>query len=234
MIVRGNYTRQVAGAKASLRYYLFRERGPEEPARELWGKNGPLTRQEAYALLDRYQDRGVAAHRLILSPAADTRLADLRTMTQHVLRELEKDKGQEFHWVAVEHRNTDNPHVHVLLCGAGERDGQMRQVRLDRRDYGRLREEGGEHYRMQAREHDYLARALDRAVQADKHRGEEDRDARLASHEDSDRGEDVRLTPVDLGQLIDRAEARYRADLHAFATEHGRHRQDRDQADRDR
>ncbi len=234
MIVRGNYTRQVAGAKASLRYYLSRERGPGEPARELWGKDGPLTRQEAYALLDRYQDRGVATHRLILSPAADARFADLRAMTQHVLRELEKDKGQALHWVAVEHRNTDNPHVHVLLCGAGECGNQIRQVRLDRRDYGRLREEGREHCRAQVREHDYLARALDRAMQATMYRGEEDHAARLAGREDSDRGAGAPVTPADLGQLIDRAEARYRADLRALATEHERHRQDRDQADRDR
>ncbi len=234
MIVRGNYTRQVAGAKASLRYYLSRQRGPEEPARGLWGKDGPLTRQEAYALLDRYQDRGVATHRLILSPAADARFADLRAMTQHVLRELEKDKGQELHWVAVEHRHTDNPHVHVLLCGAGERDGQIRQVRLDRRDYGRLREEGREHCHVQVREHDHLARALDRAVQADRYRDEEDRATRLAGHEDRDRGAAARVRPADLGELIDRAEARYRADLRALTLEHGGRRQDRDQADRDR
>ena len=234
MIVRGNDTRQVAGAKASLRYYLSRERGPEEPARGPWGKDGPLTRQEAYALLDRYQDRGVAAHRLLLSPAADARFADLRAMTRHVLQELEKDKGQALHWVAVEHRHTDNPHVHVLLCGTGEHDGQIRQVRLDRRDYGRLREEGGEHCRAQVREHDYLARALDRAVQADMYRGEEDPAARLAGREDSVREEGARVTPADLGRLIDRAEDRYRADLRALTMEHGGRRQDHDQADRGR
>ncbi len=234
MIVRGNYTRQVAGAKASLRYYLSRQRGPEEPARGLWGKDGPLTRQEAYALLDRYQDRGVAAHRLILSPAADARSADLRAMTRHVLRELEKDKGQELHWVAVEHRNTDNPHVHVLLCGTGERDGQLRQVRLERCDYGRLREEGREHCRVQEREHDYLARALDRAVQAEGPWRGEERDGRLAARGVADRWEAARATPADLGELVDRAEARYLADLRALATERDGRPQDRDRADRDR
>ncbi len=115
----------------------------------------------------RYRDRGVAAHRRILSPADDDRGADLRALTRHLLRELEKDKGQALHWVAVEHRNTDNPHVHVLLCGAGERDGEPRQVRLARGDFHRLREGGREHCREQAHERDYLDRALDHALDRD-------------------------------------------------------------------
>ncbi len=162
MIVKGNYTRSVPGAKGSLRYYLLRSRGADEPEGELWGQDGPVDRRDAYAMLDRYHDRGVAAHRLILSPADDDRGADLRALTRHLLRELEKDKGQALHWVAVEHRNTDNPHVHVLLCGAGERDGAPRQVRLERGDFHRLREEGREHCREQAREGDYLDRTIDR------------------------------------------------------------------------
>ena len=167
MTVKGNYTRSTRGAKASLRYYLLRSRGPDEPERALWGKAGPVDRREAYALLDRYRDPGVAAHRLILSPSGDEGGADLRALTRRALRELEKDKGQALHWVAVEHRNTANPHVHVLLCGAGERDGAPCQVRLGRGDFGRLREEGHAHCREQARERDYLDRALDQALAED-------------------------------------------------------------------
>lgn len=166
MIVKGNYTRHVRAAKASLRYYLLRSRGPDEPPRELWGRDGAVDRRAAYALLDRHRDPGVAAHRLILSPADDERGADLRALTRRALRELEKDKGQALHWVAVEHRNTANPHVHVLVCGAGERDGRPRQVRLGRGDLHRLREEGREHCREQAAERAYLDRALDQALGA--------------------------------------------------------------------
>lgn len=176
MIVKGNYTRSLPGVKASLRYYLLRSRGPDEPERELWGRDGAVDRRDAYALLDRYRDPGVAAHRLILSPSGDEGGADLRALTRRALRELEKDKGQALHWVAVEHRNTANPHVHVLLCGAGERDGEPRQVRLGRGDFGRLREEGHAHCREQERERDYLDRALDQALAEDGPGHDRDRD----------------------------------------------------------
>ncbi len=147
-----------------------------------------MDRRDAYGMLDCYRDRGVAAHRLILSPADDDREADLQALTRHVLRELEKDKDQELHWVAVEHRNADNPHIHVLLCGAGERDGAPRQVRLVRVDFQRLREEGREHCREQAHEHDYLDRAINREADRALAQATPDRD----HDDDHARGDDHR------------------------------------------
>jgi type IV secretory pathway VirD2 relaxase len=31
--------------------------------------------------------------------------------------DVEKDLGTKLDWLAVDHWNTDNPHVHVLICG---------------------------------------------------------------------------------------------------------------------
>lgn len=102
-------------------------------------------------MLDEHQARGYLAHRLMLSPSAEQHPDDLRALTRHVMGELEYDKGQTLHWVAVEHRNTAHPHVHVLLCGGGERGDAVREVRLDRRDHAQIKEDGMDYCRLAGR-----------------------------------------------------------------------------------
>ena len=164
LILRHSYTRSRDTARAGLRYYQMRPRGEDEPPRAIFGKEGTMTRDEAYRLLDAHQARGYLAHRLMLSPPADARPRDLRDFTRHVLRELEQDKGLALHWVAVEHRNTAHPHVHIVLCGGGERAGRVREVRLDRDDHARIKEDGRDYCRLVARVRDDWDRALDRAT----------------------------------------------------------------------
>ncbi|MDP9372346.1 MAG: relaxase/mobilization nuclease domain-containing protein [Chloroflexota bacterium] len=130
VIVKTNWTKSAGAAKASIRYIEARPRGAEEPTRELWTKDSTISRADAYALIDAHHRHSVAAHRLILSPSADTPPDDLRRMTREVLGRLEAARGQTLHWVATEHRNTTHPHVHVILAGSGERNDQARAVRL--------------------------------------------------------------------------------------------------------
>ncbi len=160
MILRHTYTRSRDTARAGLRYYQMRPRGDEEPPRSIFGADGAMTRDEAYRLLDRHQARGYLAHRLLLSPAADERPEDLRDLARHVMRELERDKGQALHWVAVEHRNTAHPHVHIVLAGGAEREGRPRELRLDRADHARIKEDGLDYCRLAARVRDDWDRAL--------------------------------------------------------------------------
>jgi len=164
LILRHSYTRSRDTARAGLRYYQMRPRGEDEPPRAIFGKDGTMTRDEAYRLLDAHQARGYLAHRLMLSPPEDARPGDLRDFARHVLRELERDKGLALHWVAVEHRNTAHPHVHVVLCGGGERAGRVREVRLDRGDHVRIKEDGRDYCRLVTRVRDDWDRALDRAT----------------------------------------------------------------------
>jgi hypothetical protein len=166
IILRHTYTRTRDTARAGLRYYQMRPRGEGEPPRAIFAKEGTLTRDEAYRLLDAHQARGYLAHRLMLSPPEDGRPGDLRHFTRHVLRELERDKGLALHWVAVEHRNTAHPHVHVVLCGGGERAGRVREVWLDRGDHARIKEDGQDYCRLVARVRDDWDRALDRVADA--------------------------------------------------------------------
>ncbi len=160
IVLRHTYTRSRDTARAGLRYYQLRPRGEDEPSRSIFGADGTMTRDEAYRLLDAHQAQGYLAHRLMLSPPEDLRPDDLRDLARHVMRELAHDKGQRLHWVAVEHRNTGHPHVHIVLCGGGERDGMVREVRLDRGDHARIKEDGLDYCRLVARVRDDWDRAL--------------------------------------------------------------------------
>ncbi|AGK59768.1 hypothetical protein HYPDE_40498 [Hyphomicrobium denitrificans 1NES1] len=61
--------------------------------------------------------------RFIISPEDGTELGDLKTFTRELMLDVEKDLGTRLDWVAVDHWNTDNPHVHVLIRGRAD-DGQ--------------------------------------------------------------------------------------------------------------
>ena len=61
--------------------------------------------------------------RFIVSPEDAAELENLRTFTRELLDDVERDLGTKLDWVAVDHWNTDNPHVHVLIRGRTD-DGQ--------------------------------------------------------------------------------------------------------------
>ena len=61
--------------------------------------------------------------RFIVSPEDAAELENLRAFTRELLGDVERDLGTKLDWVAVDHWNTDNPHVHVLIRGRAD-DGQ--------------------------------------------------------------------------------------------------------------
>ena len=61
--------------------------------------------------------------RFIVSPEDGAQLGDLKTFTRELMLDVERDLGAKLDWVAVDHWNTDNPHVHVLIRGRAD-DGQ--------------------------------------------------------------------------------------------------------------
>ncbi len=86
-------------------------------------------------------------HRIVLSPAADEPVEDLRQWTRAVMADLEERRGQELEWYAAQHRNTDDPHVHMVLRGTAtnRETGREELVRLTREDFNAMRESGREH-----------------------------------------------------------------------------------------
>ncbi len=69
--------------------------------------------------------------RFIVSPEDAAALDDLRATTRELMAQAEKDLGTRLDWVAVDHWNTEHPHVHVLVRGV---DDQGRDLIIDR-DY---------------------------------------------------------------------------------------------------
>jgi type IV secretory pathway VirD2 relaxase len=55
--------------------------------------------------------------RFIISPEDAATLGDLKTFTRELIRDVEGDLGTRLDWIAVDHWNTDNPHIHVLIRG---------------------------------------------------------------------------------------------------------------------
>jgi type IV secretory pathway VirD2 relaxase len=88
---------------------------------------------------DGADDRGFAERckddrhhfRITVSPEDAADLTDLREYTRDLVRQMETDLGTRLDWVAVDHWNTDNPHVHLLVRGVNDQGGDL----LIARDY---------------------------------------------------------------------------------------------------
>ncbi len=61
--------------------------------------------------------------RFIVSPEDADRLEDLRAYTRDLMSQAERDLGTKLDWIGVDHWNTDNPHIHVLVRGRAD-DGK--------------------------------------------------------------------------------------------------------------
>ena len=82
---------------------------------------------------DRADDRAFAERckddrhhfRIIVSPEDAAELTDLREYTRDLVRQMEADLGTRLEWVGVDHWNTDNPHVHVLVRGVTDQGADL-------------------------------------------------------------------------------------------------------------
>ncbi|MGL3821308.1 relaxase/mobilization nuclease domain-containing protein [Sphingopyxis sp. R3-92] len=63
--------------------------------------------------------------RFIVSPEDAHDLGDLKGFTRELMGRMEADLGTRLDWRAVEHWNTDNPHVHVIVRGIAEDGGNL-------------------------------------------------------------------------------------------------------------
>ena len=61
--------------------------------------------------------------RFIVSPDDAVEMADLKGFTRDLMSQVEKDLGTQLDWVAVDHWNTEHPHIHIIIRGRTD-DGQ--------------------------------------------------------------------------------------------------------------
>jgi type IV secretory pathway VirD2 relaxase len=52
-------------------------------------------------------------------------MTDLKAFTRDVAKQMETDLGTRLDWVAVDHWNTDSPHVHLLVRGVGDEGADL-------------------------------------------------------------------------------------------------------------
>jgi hypothetical protein len=85
-------------------------------------------------------DRRRAVYRFVLSPERADGL-DLRRLTRAAMERLAEDAGGGLRWIAAEHRNTQHPHVHIVLSGFRESSsGEVRSLVLTKPRLGRMKE----------------------------------------------------------------------------------------------
>ena len=109
--------------------YLGREHAQHEHERGL-GFNGEAEGLDLVATVRAWERSDALWWKGNLSPEDAARL-DLVAHTRALVAGMERDLGTRLEWVAIDHHNTDNPHVHLLIRGVRD-DG--RELRLDR-DY---------------------------------------------------------------------------------------------------
>ncbi len=68
--------------------------------------------------------------RFIVSPDDAVEMADLKTFTHDLVGQMERDVGTKLDWVAVDHWNTEHPHVHLIVRGVRE-DGENLVISRD-------------------------------------------------------------------------------------------------------
>jgi type IV secretory pathway VirD2 relaxase len=55
--------------------------------------------------------------RFIVSPEDAVEMPDLKSFARDLMSQVEKDLGTKLDWVGIDHWNTDNPHLHIILRG---------------------------------------------------------------------------------------------------------------------
>src|SRR5438034_9165032 len=127
-VVKVAYVRnRRAGAWRAHGTYLARD-GAQRPGQRGLGFTANRDDLDLAATLGAWQAAGDARlWKAIISPEQGAEL-DLRLHARALVRQMEHDLGTRLEWVAIDHHNTDNPHVHLLIRG---RDDHGRPLTID-------------------------------------------------------------------------------------------------------
>ncbi len=160
---------------ATINYNLDRERGIDEQERSLFtSKLDQLDRSAAKEEIEKRFGEEIAFHKIILS-SGDNHISQ-KQFTREVMAEWQRSMGKDFEYYAVEHRNTDYHHVHIILPGRSS--NRHEDLSFNRDIIAELRENGND-YLAQDR---FMDRELDRAIDLEFGRNKLDRDVEKLFH----------------------------------------------------
>ncbi|ATW05680.1 VirD2 family relaxase/mobilization nuclease [Sphingorhabdus sp. YGSMI21] len=88
------------------------------------GENGKLfgpEEREVDANLFAERCEGDRHHfRFTVAPEDALEMVDLKSFTGELMGQMEKDLGTRLDWTAVDHWNTEHPHIHIIVRGVGD------------------------------------------------------------------------------------------------------------------
>lgn len=119
-VVKVSYTRNARSASwAAHGRYLAREGAQRDDAKGL-GFDSTRDDINLSQLLAGWQKAGDSRlFRIIVSPENGAEM-DLKEHARELVAQMERDLGTRLEWAAIDHHNTDNPHVHILVRGVTE------------------------------------------------------------------------------------------------------------------
>ena len=134
----GKQTKGLSKVKAHLKYLEHGKEHPNEPYGFSQDRE-EMSRAEFLAEVEKQPQRGVIAHKLVISLSQNERDElgiDMRQLVRATMDDWSQRLGRHLKWIGFEHQDAGHPHVHVVVAGyAGEK-----QVGLYERDLISLRE----------------------------------------------------------------------------------------------
>jgi len=129
--------------------------------------------------------------RFIVSPDDAVEMSDLRSFTRDLMARMEKDLGTKLDWVAVDHWNTEHPHVHIILRGRADDSRDLVIARDYIKEGMRNRAQDLVTQELGPRTDHDIRRSLERQIEAERWTG---LDRQLVR--DADRSGLINLAPV--------------------------------------
>lgn len=127
-VVKASFSRnRKSGAWTAHARYLSRPGAQQELAKGL-GFDATREGIDLQATVRHWEKSDKLMWRFIVSPEDANRL-NLRDHVRELVGQMERDLGTRLEWVAIDHHNTDDAHVHLLVRGVRE-DG--RPLEIDR------------------------------------------------------------------------------------------------------
>jgi type IV secretory pathway VirD2 relaxase len=116
-VVKASYSRNDrSGRWTAHARYLTREGAQRQQVRGV-GFDSALTGLDVVATVRGWEKGGdELMWRLIVSPEDASRL-ELVAHARDLVGSMERDLGTRLEWIGIDHNNSDNPHVHLLIRG---------------------------------------------------------------------------------------------------------------------